>query len=75
MLHVHSVQWNAGMGTLHPNSCFCFFSIPTSRIKYLLLVQYASADHVSVCVCVCVCVRECVYVCKFVYACSCGLLL
>ena len=26
VLHVHSVQWNAGMGntdTLHPNSCFC----------------------------------------------------
>ena len=32
---VHSVQWNAGMGdtdTLHPNSCFCSFSIPTSKI-------------------------------------------
>ena len=35
---------NAGMGntdTLHPNSCFCSFSIPTSkifRIKFLLLV-------------------------------------
>ena len=42
VLHVHSVQWNAGrMGitdTLHPNSCFCSFSIPTSRIKFLLLV-------------------------------------
>ena len=28
-------QWNAGMGntdTLHPNSCFCSFSIPTSEI-------------------------------------------
>ena len=27
--------WNAGMGntdTLHPNSCFCSFSIPTSEI-------------------------------------------
>ena len=24
--------------TLHPNSCFCSFSIPTSRIKFLLLV-------------------------------------
>ena len=24
--------------TLHPNSCFCSFSIPTSRIKVLLLV-------------------------------------
>ena len=35
VLHVHSVQWNAGMGntdTLHPNSCFCSFSIPTSEI-------------------------------------------
>ena len=34
-LCVHSVQWNAGMGntdTLHPNSCFCSFSIPTSEI-------------------------------------------
>ena len=35
VLHVHNVQWNAGMGntdTLHPNSCFCSFSIPTSKI-------------------------------------------
>ena len=24
--------------TLHPNSCFCSFSIPTLRIKFLLLV-------------------------------------
>ena len=35
MLHVHSVQWNAGVGntdTLHPNSTFCSFSIPTSEI-------------------------------------------
>ena len=41
VLHVHCVQWNAGMGntdTLHPISCFCSFSIPTSRIKFLLLV-------------------------------------
>ena len=33
VLHVHSVQWNAGMcntDTLHPNSLFCSFSIPTS---------------------------------------------
>ena len=48
-LHVHCVHathngsqwWNAGMGntdTLHPNSCFCSFSIPTFRIKFLLLV-------------------------------------
>ena len=32
---LHSVQWNAGMGntdTLHPNSCFCSFPIPTSEI-------------------------------------------
>ena len=39
---VHSIQWNAGMGntdTLHPNFCFCSFSIPTSRIKFLLLVH------------------------------------
>ena len=37
VLHVHSVQWNAGMGntdTLHPNSCFCSFSIPTFRINF-----------------------------------------
>ena len=37
MLHVHSVEWNAGMGntdTLHPNSCFCSFSIPTSEKFY-----------------------------------------
>ena len=35
VLQVHSIQWNAGMGntdTLHPNSCFCSFSIPTSNI-------------------------------------------
>ena len=24
------------VGYLHPNSCFCCFSIPTSKIKYLL---------------------------------------
>ena len=37
----NSQWWNAGMGntdTLHPNSCSCSFSIPTSRIKFLLLV-------------------------------------
>ena len=41
LLQVHSIQWNAGMGntdTLHPNSCFCSFSIPTTRIKFWLLV-------------------------------------
>ena len=30
-----SQWWNAGMGntdTLHPNSCFCSFSIPTSKM-------------------------------------------
>ena len=40
MLHVYSVQWNAGTGntdTLHPNSCFSSFSIPASKIKFLLL--------------------------------------
>ena len=34
VLQVHSIQWNAGMGntdTLHPNSCFCSLSIPTSK--------------------------------------------
>ena len=57
MLHVHSVQWNAGMGntdTLHPNSCFCSFSIPTSeifRIKFLLLVNYSKPINI-VLVCV-----------------------
>ena len=43
VLHVHSVQWNAGMGntdTLHPNSCSCSFSILTSRIIFLLIVSY-----------------------------------
>ena len=45
VLHVHSVQWNAGMGntdTLHPNSCFCSFSIATPEIflnNILLLVK------------------------------------
>ena len=39
-----TVECRIGMGntdTLHPNSCFCSFSIPTSeifRIKFLLLV-------------------------------------
>ena len=34
-LQVHCIQRNAGMGntdTLHPNSRFCSFSIPTSKI-------------------------------------------
>ena len=34
VLHVHSVQLNAGMGntdTLHPNSCFCSF--PSLHLK------------------------------------------
>ena len=33
-LHVHTIEWNAGMGhtdTLHSYSCFCSFSIPTSK--------------------------------------------
>ena len=30
--YVLRIQWNAGMDTLHPNSCFYCFSIPTSRI-------------------------------------------
>ena len=34
VLHVHNVQWNVGIDTLHPNSCFFFFSIPTSGIKF-----------------------------------------
>ena len=44
MLHVHSVQWNAGMGntdTLHPNSCFCSFSIPTSENKLFVTGLYS----------------------------------
>ena len=32
VLQVHSIQWNAGMDTLHPSSCFCSFSISTSKI-------------------------------------------
>ena len=42
VLHVHSIQWIAGMGNtdnLHPNKfLFLFFSIPISRIKFLVLV-------------------------------------
>ena len=51
VLQVHSIQWNAGMGnthTLHPNSCFCSFSIPTSRIKFLLLVIKISEIGVAI---------------------------
>ena len=43
VLHVHSVQWNAGMGntdTLHPNSCFCSFSIPTSENKIFVTILF-----------------------------------
>ena len=31
----YGIQWNVGMGntdTLHPDSCFCSFSIPTSEV-------------------------------------------
>ena len=48
MLHVHSVQWNAGIGntdTLHPNSCVCSFSIPTSEI---FLNKIFVTIHVSI---------------------------
>ena len=31
-------EWVIQIRTLHPNSCFCCFSIPTFRIKFLLLV-------------------------------------
>ena len=50
VLHVHSVQWNAGMGntdTLHPNSCLCSFSIPTSEIFLLLVDQEIVVSKVS----------------------------
>ena len=50
VLHVHSVQWNAGMGntdTLHPNSCFCSFSIPTSEIfqNKIFVTSYSIDTH------------------------------
>ena len=38
---IHYIMYvcNAGMDALHPNSCFCSFSIATSTIiKFLLLV-------------------------------------
>ena len=46
--HNYSKWLNAGIGntdTLHPNSCFCSFSIPTSRIKFLLLVIIISNEN------------------------------
>ena len=44
----HSVQWNAGMGntdTLHPISCFCSFSIPTSENKIFVTSLYSFYAH------------------------------
>ena len=41
-------QWNAGMGntdTLHPNSCFCSFSIPTSKNKIFVTSLYCFYAH------------------------------
>ena len=35
---VHSGMQEWVIDTLHPNSCFCCFSIPTFKIKFLLLV-------------------------------------
>ena len=48
VLQVHSIQWNAGMGNtdiLHPNSCFCSFSIPTSTIKNFVTCFYGMHAH------------------------------
>ena len=39
---------DAGMGntdTLHPNSCFCSFSIPKSRIKFVLCMHTTPHPH------------------------------
>ena len=55
MLHVHSVQWNAGMGntdTLHPNSCFCSFSIPTSENFLLQSINESTKVHKPQCRCI-----------------------
>ena len=41
-------KWNAGMGntdTLHPNSCFCSFSIPTSENKLFVTGLYSFYAH------------------------------
>ena len=46
-----SQWWIAGMGntdTLHPNSCFCSFSIPRSKLVLVMCKMYYD----------CVCVRE-----------------
>ena len=50
MYTVYSGSWNAGMGntdTLHPNSCFCSFSIPgpTSEIfeNKIFVTSYISS--------------------------------
>ena len=50
VLQVISIQWNAGMGntdTLHPNSCFCSFSIPTSKINFFVTTFYAHAHETT----------------------------
>ena len=49
VLQVHSIQWNAGMGntdTLHPNSCFCSFSIPTSKNK-IFVTSYVCISYIT----------------------------
>ena len=46
--HNGSQWWNAGMGntdTLHPNSCFCSFSIPTSENKNFVTSLYCFYAH------------------------------
>ena len=48
MQHNGSQWWNAGMGntdTLHPNSCFCSFSIPTSENKIFVTSLYSFYAH------------------------------
>ena len=46
--HNGSQWWNAGIGntdTLHPNSCFCSFSIPTSENKIFVTSLYSFYAH------------------------------
>ena len=48
MQHIMAQCWNAGMGntdTLHPNSCFCSFSIPTSENKIFVTSLYSFYAH------------------------------
>ena len=50
MQHNGSQWWNAGMGntdTLHPNSYFSSFSIPTSENKIFVTSMYAHAHETT----------------------------